>query len=59
LWTGGYVINKKHRFLKKEVFLKKQCFSSTLEFQPKMLFFLAFKKVDKNSELMEKTPFLH
>jgi hypothetical protein len=45
-WHQGGILSIKQRcFLKKEVFLK-QCFSSTLEFQSKMLFFLTLKKVE-------------
>jgi hypothetical protein len=60
LLTGGYIINKKGVF-DKDVFLKiKPSFSSTLEFQLKMLFFLTFKNLSKNSEFCyKKTPFLH
>jgi hypothetical protein len=43
--NSGYIIIKKTPFYEKEVF-EKQYFSSALEFQSKMLFFLTFKRVE-------------
>jgi hypothetical protein len=44
------LLSIKKGFFKKKFFEKKQCFSSTPEFQSKMLFFLTLKKLNKNSE---------
>ena len=51
--TRGGILSIKNTVYWKRSFLKKHCFSFTLDCQPKM-FFLPLKKVSKNSEFYGK-----